>query len=120
MRAVSNAVEHYVRGKAGRLPPMEDLTKLEADLRPYLENAGKGLGVPLLARPETHEPYVFNLALSAKLRSEYPHPESIILFYESKDNAGGRLVAFLDGHHIWAAPDQWKQIQKDGGLPMKN
>lgn len=116
VRAVSVALERYVQTHAGRLPPFGDHQQLETLLLPYLRDAagnaqfgGIRLASPLLARPETGEPYIFNSALSGKPQSEYPHPDTVVLFCESHDNYGGRLVAFLDGHHIWATAKQWEQ-----------
>lgn len=124
VKAVSVALERYLQVHAGRLPPFEDRGRLEVLLLPYLNNGGKAspqfsgipLEAPLLARPETGEPYTLNMAVSAKLRSEYPHPEAIPVFYESRENYGGRLVAFLDGHHIWATSEQWNKMRFANGL----
>ena len=90
---------------------MEDRGKLAAVLNPFLDHGGEGLGVPLLARPETGEVYTFNLALSGQQFSKYAHPEKVIAGYDRDENEGGRLVAFLDGHHIWATREQWERLR---------
>ncbi|HEX5471994.1 MAG TPA: hypothetical protein VFW73_08910 [Lacipirellulaceae bacterium] len=84
-------------------------------MRAHLDAAGPQLAAPLLARPETGEPYFFNQAISCRPVSEFPNTDAVVLFYESQENYGGRLVAFLDGHHIWATSDQWRQLRDAGG-----
>jgi hypothetical protein len=124
MKAVSVAIERYMQEHDGQLPAFEDRARLETsllkDLRESEEKlpsfAGAPLSLPLLARPETGEPYHFNAALSGKPRHEYSHPEKTVVLYESRENHSGRLVAFLDGHHIWAALVQWEELRQTSGL----
>ena len=124
MKAVSVSIAQYAASHSGRLPPFESLGQLETLLLPSLVAPGEknprfggaALAVPLLARPETHEPYVFNAKLSGKLQNDYPRPEAIVVFYERHENYGGRLVAFLDGHHVWASNDEWGRIRIANGL----
>jgi hypothetical protein len=124
VRAVSVVIEQYARAHSSRLPAFEDPGRLEVSLLTYLIAPGEKvprfggdvLSIPLLARPETGEPYIFNAAVSGKLEKEYSHPETVILFYESHENYGGRLVAFLDGHHIWASNAQWDRTGAANGF----
>ncbi len=126
MRAVSNAIEQYARLHTGRLPTFNDLDHLQSLLLPYLIPDGEQkpsfdgieLTLPLLARPETGEPYVFNAGVSAAFDSETQKRDQIIVFYESKENYGGRLVAYLDGHHVWVPHEQWEQMCKTGPFPL--
>lgn len=126
MRAVSNALEQYARSHSGRLPSFDNLDRLQEQLLPYLMADGAkspsfdgvNISLPLLARPGTHEPYVFNRAYSAAFDGDRQQADQIIVFYESKENSGGRLVAFLDGHHVWATSAVWEQLRKSGPCPL--
>src|SRR4051812_7013472 len=88
LQAGSVAIDGYIKSHGGVLPSFSDPDALQAALIPQLTGGdpaawgrpkfnGETLSLPLLARPETGEPYAFNASLSGRRPDQFAHPESV-------------------------------------------
>jgi hypothetical protein len=103
---LGKAFAQYASDNGDRLP---DLAQSQALLKPYLPEG----------MPKIKVPFVPDLSLSHKKRSEIPDAGNRVLFYEALNTAydkAPRIVGLVSGDVRTVSGEEWKGLVKASGL----
>ncbi len=114
LRQLISELQDDLQENNGKLPTFENLARpqqansaLDAELNDLVEVQV----MPFQLGADS--PYRYNLALSGKHATDFPHPSETIVAYEAKPWPDGkRGVAFLDGHAELVSEAEWTKLKE--------